>query len=45
MVAGESTNGQLTLADGARAISALRQLGLTPESHRLAVEAAVAAGL
>tara|TARA_R110002126_G_scaffold163052_2_gene310938 strand:- start:540 stop:2411 length:1872 start_codon:yes stop_codon:yes gene_type:complete len=43
--AGESTNGQLTLADAARAISALRQLGLTPESHRLAVEAAVAAGL
>ena len=43
--AGEADRGTLTVADAARTISALRGLGLDVEARRLAVEAAVAAGL
>jgi hypothetical protein len=43
--AGETARGNLTVADAARMISALRRLGLEADARRLAVEAAVAAGL
>lgn len=43
--AGEAAQGNLTVADAARTISALLRLGLVAEARRLAVEAAVAAGL
>lgn len=43
--AGDSVNGELVLSDAVRAIAALRRLGLTEEASRLAVEAAMAAGL
>jgi hypothetical protein len=43
--AGDSRDGALSLADAAQAIVALRRLGLNTEATRLAVEAAMAAGL
>jgi len=43
--AGDSGNGNLSLADAAHAIAALRRLGLKVEASRLAVEAGMAAGL
>jgi hypothetical protein len=43
--AGDSADGKLVLSDAVRAIAALRRLGLAAEANRLAVEAAMAAGL
>lgn len=43
--AGEAADGKPTVADAARMVSALRRLGLEAEARRLAVEAAVVAGL
>jgi len=43
--AGDSGDGNLTLVDAAHVVVALRRLGLTADASRLAVEAAMAAGL
>lgn len=43
--AADSVDGAFVLADSVRAVNALRRLGLTEEANRLAVEAAMAAGL
>lgn len=43
--AGDAGDGGLSLADAARIVAALRRVGLKDEARRLAVEAAMAAGL
>lgn len=43
--AADSADGELVLPDAVRAVVALRRLGLTAAANRLAVEAAMAAGL